>query len=74
MCTCELLLLCYDHTSLIILTLQQKFTYIYIYKQAEKWPSAVETHLNKLCDDTVLAANNRICCLVNKANLVHNFS
>jgi len=74
MYTCELLLLYYDHTSLIILILQQKFIYVYIYKQAEKQPSEVETCLNKLHDDTVLVANNRICCLVNKAILVHNFS
>jgi len=72
--TCELLLLCYDRTSLIILIPKQKFTYVCIYKQAEKWPSEVETCLNKLYDDTVLVANNRICCLVNKANLMHNFS
>ena len=76
MYTCELLLFCYDHTSLIILIQQQKFTrvYIYIYKQAEKRPSEVETCLNKPHDDTVLGANNRICCIVNKASLVHNFS
>jgi hypothetical protein len=42
--------------------------------QAEKRPSEVETRLSKLSDDTVLVANNRICCFVNQANLVHNFS